>query len=65
MKGKPEDLQQKMVRGKLSKFLAEKSMEHQPVGFAESDLTIGEHIKEIAKKSKVEAKIIKAERFGL
>ena len=54
-----------MVRGKLSKFLAEKSMEHQPVGFAESDLTIGEHIKEIAKKSKVEAKIIKAERFGL
>lgn len=65
LKGKPEDLQQKMTRGKLMRFLGEKSMEHQRVGFMESEQTIGEHIAEVSKRTGSTLKVVRAERFGL
>ena len=62
--GKPQDLQDKMIRGKFMKFLQEKSMEHQRVGFEESDFTIGEYIYNTQKKlGKI--RITRANRFGL
>ncbi len=62
--GKPEELQAKMISGKMAKFLREKAMECQPVGFEESDLTIGEYLEKVQKKlGKV--KITSAQRFGV
>lgn len=64
LEGKSEELQNKIIRGKFMKFLQEKSMEHQAVGFEESDLTIHEYISNVEKKvGKV--KITYAERFGV
>lgn len=64
LEGKPEELQNKMIRGKFMKFLQEKSMENQPVGFEESDLTISEYITR-AEKKVGKVKITSAQRFGV
>lgn len=64
LEGKPQELQAKMIRGKMLKFLKEKAMESQTVGFEESDHTIGEYLHNIQKKiGKV--KITSAQRFGV
>lgn len=65
LKGKPKELQEKMVRGKLQRFLQEQSMQHQPVGFEESDLTVGEYLEAFQKKQPGALRIECAERFGL
>lgn len=64
LSGKPEDLQKKMIRGKMMKFLQEKAMECQRVGFEESDLTIAEYLA-ASEKRVGQIKITKAEKFGL
>lgn len=64
LEGKPEELQAKMIQGKMAKFLRERAMECQPVGFEESDLTIGEYLEKVQKKlGKVT--ITSAQRFGV
>jgi translation elongation factor EF-Ts len=62
--GKPEELQKRMIRGKMMKFLQEKAMDCQKVGFEESDLTIAEYLT-AAEKRAGKIRITKAERFGL
>lgn len=64
LEGKPQDLQTKMIRGKMMKFLKEKAMESQTVGFEESEHSIGEYLQGIQKKvGKV--RITSAQRFGI
>lgn len=65
LKGKPEELQKKMIRGKLKKYLEDKTMEHQRVGFEESEQTIGEYLEQVEKKNKTKVRIVSAQRFGL
>jgi translation elongation factor EF-Ts len=63
--GKSEELAQKILRGKFMKFLEEHSMEHQRVGFEESDLTIGEYMLNLEKQVNSKQQIIRAHKFGL
>jgi len=63
--GKSEELVQKILRGKFMKFLEEQSMEHQRVGFEESDHTIGEYMANLEKKVGSKQHIVKAQKFGL
>lgn len=65
LKGKPDDLRDKIIKGKFMKFLETKAMEHQIVGFEESDFTIGEHMAHMEKKLGSKLRIIASERFGL
>lgn len=65
LKGKPKELQEKMIRGKLQRFLQEQAMEHQTVGFEESDLSIGQYLEAFQKKQSGAVRIHSAERFGL
>ena len=65
LKGKPEKLVETIVRGKFMKFLSEYCMEHQRVGFEESDLTVGEYMANLEKKVNSKQYIIQAHRFGL
>ena len=65
LKGKPKELQEKIVRGKLQRFLQEQAMEHQTVGFEESDFAIGQYLDAFQKKSRGSVRIQSAERFGL
>lgn len=64
LEGKPQELQSKMIRGKMMKFLKEKAMESQTVGFEESEQTIGEYLQNIQKKTG-KVKITSAQRFGV
>lgn len=51
IEGKPEALQQKIMRGAFLKQLESKEiMEHQKLGFIDSDETIGEYLEKIQKK---------------
>jgi hypothetical protein len=54
-----------MIRGKLQRFLQEQAMEHQTVGFEESDLSIGQYLEAFQKKQSGAVRIHSAERFGL
>ena len=65
LKGKPQDLQDKIMRGKFMKYLETATMEHQIVGFEESDFTIGEYLKEFERKNKGTVRITTASRFGI
>lgn len=64
LEGKPQELQDKMIKGKLVKFLQEKAMDCQKVGFEESDLTIAEYMAE-SEKWFGKMRITRAERFGV
>lgn len=51
IEGKPEALQQKILRGAILKQLeAKEIMEHQKLGFIESDETIGEYLEKVTKQ---------------
>jgi translation elongation factor EF-Ts len=51
IEGKPEALQQKIMRGAFLKQLESREiMEHQKLGFIDSDETIGEYLEKIQKK---------------
>lgn len=63
--GKPQDLQEQIIRGKMMRFLEERAMDCQRVGFEESEETISEYLTAWQKKNKGKVTILQAERFGV
>lgn len=52
IKGKPQDIVEKILRGKFMKFLEEQEvMEFQKLGFIDSDETIGEYLSDYQKRN--------------
>ena len=47
---KPKDIQEKIVEGKIMKFLSEDVLECQSLGFEDSDKNVKEYLEEIGKK---------------
>lgn len=69
LSNKPAEIAEKILKGKFQKFLEDRVMESQLVGFEESDFLIKEYIAQKEKQAGGEAgkhcRILKATRFGL
>lgn len=63
LKGKPENVQENILKGKTGKVFAKSVMEKQTLGFEESEDTIEEYLKNIKKQTGNEIRILGYERF--
>ena len=62
--GKPENMVDKIVEGKLRKFISDSTLINQ-VFVKNQDITVGNYVKETAKKAGAELKIVRFTRFEL
>lgn len=62
--GKPENMVDKIVEGKIRKFVSDSTLLNQ-VFVKNQDLTVGNHLKETAKKAGAELKVVRFVRFEL
>ncbi|HOW52870.1 MAG TPA: translation elongation factor Ts [bacterium] len=62
--GKPENMVDKIVEGKIRKFISDSTLINQ-IFVKNQDLTVGNYIKETAKKAGAELKILRFVRFEL
>ncbi|HSA33181.1 MAG TPA: translation elongation factor Ts [bacterium] len=62
--GKPENMVDKIVEGKLRKFIAESTLVNQTF-VKDQELTVGAYVKQVAKKAGAELKVVRFVRFEL